>query len=152
MPSPIDPLRLAEHVHGHLGWLAAIALVHPAILLRNPKRRAHLAVSLSVLVVTAVGAIGVALYQPYREKLKQGIFQSAPTIGFLFERKEHLAFGVIILCWAGAVAYFAATKGGETAPARMPLRRFAFWAFVCSTCLALATATLGTIVASYRTF
>ena len=34
----------------------------------------------------------------------------APSIGLLFERKEHLAFGAVVLAWAGAAAYFAAPR------------------------------------------
>ncbi len=149
MASP-DPLRFAEHVHGHLGWLAAIALVHPAILLRRTKRRAHLAVALAVVAVTAVGVLGVAMYGDYRDKLRQAIFAHAPAMGYLFERKEHLAFGAIALAWAGALAYFGSTRAG--ASVYEPLRRAAHWSFVLAAVLAVATATLGTVVASYRSF
>jgi hypothetical protein len=147
---PIDPIRITEHVHGHLGWLAAIALLHPAILLRRPKRRAHLAVSLAVAVATAAGALGVSLYEPYREKLKQAIFIHAPTVGFLFERKEHLAFGTIVIAWLGAVAYGASWRTED--PMRATLHRLAFRAFAIAAAMALATATLGTIVAAYKMF
>lgn len=151
MPTPvIDTLRIAEHIHGHLGWLAAVSLSHPAILLRNRKRRAHLAVGLSVALLTAVGALGVFLYDPYRDKLKQQIFIHAPGIGLLFERKEHLAFGAVVLAWAGAIAYAAAASASEQT--QRTLRAFAFRAFVLATGLALTTAALGTVVASYSTF
>jgi hypothetical protein len=148
--TPVEPLRIAEHVHGHLGWLAAIALAHPAVLLRRTSRRAHLAVALAVATVTAVGLLGVSMYGSYRDKLRQPIFAQAPSMGYLFERKEHLAFGAILLSWAGAVAYAAATRadGGV----REPLRRAAHWAFVAAALLAIATAALGTVVATYRTF
>jgi len=146
----LDPVRIQEHVHGHLGWLAAIALVHPAILLRRTKRNADLSVALAVSVVTLVGGLGVAMYGDYRDKLRQPIFQHAPAIGFLFERKEHLAFGAILLAWAGAVAYVGATKleGDE----RERLRKAAHWAFVAAAAMAVATAVMGTVVAAYKTF
>jgi hypothetical protein len=147
---PLDPLRLEEHVHGHLGWLAAIALVHPAVLLRRPKRKAHLSVALGAGLVTVVGGLGVAQYGDYRDKLRQAIFQHAPTIGYLFERKEHLAFGAILLAWGGGVAYVGASRlEGET---RDNLRRAAHWSFVAAATMALAAAVLGTVVAAYRTF
>jgi hypothetical protein len=149
MASP-DPLRLAEHIHGHLGWLAAIALVHPAILLRRSKRKAHLSVALAAGAVTAVGALGAAMYGDYRDKLRQAIFAHAPAMGYLFERKEHLAFGAILLAWAGALAYFGAPRAG--ASLYDPLRRAAHWSFVLAAVLAVATAALGTVVASYRSF
>ena len=147
---PIDPLRLLVRVHGHLGWLAAIALVHPAILLRRTKRKAHLSVGLAVGLVTVVFGLGVTMYGDYRDRLRQTIFQQAPTIGYLFERKEHLAFGALLLAWAGAAAYAGAHwLEGDT---RESLRKAAHWAFVAAAALALVTATLGVIVASFKSF
>jgi hypothetical protein len=146
----VDPQRLAQHAHGHLGWLAALALAHPAILLRRSQRRAHLSVGLAVALVTLAGTVGVALYGEYREKLRQPIFAQAPSIGYLFERKEHLAFGAVLFAWAGGAAYAAATRAdGDT---RSALRRAAHWAFVAAATFALAAAILGTIVAAYKTF
>jgi hypothetical protein len=147
---PFDVFRVAEHIHGHLGWLTAAALIHPAILLRNERRKAHLSVGLSTGLATAVGALGVWLYTPYRDHIKQHLFIEKPWIGLLFERKEHLAFGAILLAWAGASAYAAAIGAREAT--RSSLRVFAFRAFVVSAGLATVTATLGTIVASYKTF
>ncbi len=146
----VELLRVAEHVHGHLGWLAAIALVHPAILLRRTPRRAHLAVGLAVAGVTAVGAIGVALYGDFRDRLRQSIFAGAPAMGYLFERKEHLAFGAILFAWAGGIAYAAATRvDGDV---RVSLRRAAHWAFVASAAMAVVAAAFGTVVAAYKSF
>ena len=146
----LDLVRLAEHVHGHLGWLAAAALVHPAILLKNPQRRAHLSVGLSAGLVSLAGLLGVLLYPEYRSRLKQQIFLHAPVVGYLFERKEHLAFGAIVLTWAGSVAYFLAVSVDESL--RVPLRAFAFRAYVIAAALSVAVAVLGTLVATYRTF
>ena len=146
----IDPVRIQEHVHGHLGWLAAIALVHPAILLRRTKRKADLSVALAVSIVTLVGGLGVAMYGDYRDRLRQPIFQHAPAIGYLFERKEHLAFGAILLAWAGALAYVGAAK--LEGPSRERLRKAAHWAFVSAAAMAVVTAALGTVIAAYRTF
>lgn len=146
----LDPLRLIEHVHGHLGWLSAAILVHPAIVLRSRTRRAHWAVGLSAGLVTVAAALGAWLYVAYRERLKQGIFMHAPAIGLLFERKEHLAFGAVVLAWAGTAAYFAAPRA--TAPTRERLRTIAFRSFCAAAALSALTALLGTIVAVYRTF
>ncbi len=146
----LDPVRLTEHVHGHLGWLAAAILLHPAIVLRDRKRRAHLAVGLAVSFVTTASAVGVWLYIVYRERLKQKIFLDAPGIGLLFERKEHLAFGACLLAWAGTAAYVAATRAAPEV--RDTLRTIAFRAFVASAALTILVATLGTIVAVYKSF
>ena len=67
-------LRVLERIHGHLGWLAVAALLHPAILLQNPKRRAPLAVSLATLTLIAVGALGATIYPDYSRRLKQHVF------------------------------------------------------------------------------
>jgi MFS family permease len=146
----LDPLRIQEHVHGHIGWLAAIALIHPAIVLRRTKRRAHLAVGLAVSLVTLAACLGAAIYGDYRDKLRQSIFQQARVIGYLFERKEHLAFGAVVLAYAGAVAYVVATRlEGEP---RERLRKAAHWSFVAAAAMAVVTAVLGTVIAAYKTF
>lgn len=146
----IDTLRLAEHVHGHVGWLAAALLVHPAVALRSRKRRAHLAVGLATAAVTLGAALGAWLYMAYRERLKQHIFAEAPLVGLAFERKEHLAFGAVVLAWAGCAAYFAAPRASE--PVRVRLRTIAFRSFAAAAALAIVVAGLGTWVAVYRSF
>lgn len=148
--TPLDPTRLAEHLHGHLGWLSGAALLHPAILLRNKKRRAHLSVALSTALVTLTGVVGATLYGPYRDRLKQGIFLEAPQIGLLFERKEHLAFGAILIAWSAALAYVVAQSARDSL--RDTLRTYAFRAYVVATALTVITAGLGTVVAWYKTF
>lgn len=147
---PLDPTRIREHLHGHLGWLAVLALAHPAVLLRDHRRRAHLSVALAVGVSTLAGVLGVSIYGPYRERLRQPIFASARSLGYLFERKEHLAFAAVLLGWAGAASYFGAI--GAQGDVREPLRLAAHWAFLASMACALIAAALGTIVATYRTF
>ncbi|MBV9945799.1 MAG: hypothetical protein JOZ69_03020 [Myxococcales bacterium] len=147
---PIDPTRLKEHVHGHLGWLAALALAHPAILLRRIHCRAHWAVGLSAGIVTLAAALGAATYPAYRETLRQPIFAGARAIGYLFERKEHLAFGAVGLSWVGAVAYAVAPRADPVT--RELLRRAAHRSFVAAALFGAAAAILGTLVAAYRTF
>lgn len=146
----LDPLRLAEHVHGHLGWLAAAVLVHPAVVLRRRGRRAHAAVVTATALVTAAGALGAWLYVGYRDRLKGEIFRSAPSVGLVFERKEHLAFVAIVLSWVGFAAYF----GGRTAEGRSKrtLETLAVFAFAVAAGVAILVASLGTVVAVYRAF
>lgn len=146
----LDPLRLIEHVHGHLGWLSAAILVHPALVLRRSAPRARLAVGLATGFVTVASALGAWLYVSYRERLRQPIFATAPGLGLLFERKEHLAFGAVVLAWAGAAAYWAATRAPE--PRRERLLTIARRSFSASASLAIAVAVLGTIVAVYKSF
>jgi hypothetical protein len=155
MTSTLDAARIFEHVHGHIGWLAAASLVHPAIVLRNRSRRAHLAVTLSTAFVTTGAAIGEYIYVAYRERLKQQIFIDAPSIGLLFERKEHLAFGAVLLAWIGCAAYFAALRAAAATKQeslRLTLRTLAFRAFLGSAALTILVACLGTYVAIFKTF
>src|SRR5262249_6447450 len=136
--------------HGHLGWLAAAALVHPAILLRHPRRRAHLAVAGALALVTGAACIGLGIYGAYRERLRREILLEAPSLGWLFERKEHLAFGAFTLAWAAAIAYFAAEASRDDV--RVPLRRAAHHGFVIAALLALCVAAFGTVIAAFRSF
>jgi hypothetical protein len=146
----MDPLRVIERVHGHAGWLAAALLAHPAILLRNRARRAPLAVGVATALVTTVAAAGLFLYVDYRERLKRQIFIDSPTTGWLFERKEHLAFGAVMLAWAGCAAYFGAERAQTET--RATLRTVAFRAFIAAAVLAFSVAALGTYVAIVRSF
>lgn len=150
MADPFDYARLVEHVHGHAGWLAVAALFHPAWLLRDLRRRADLSVGLSVGLLTAVAAGGVAFYGEYTTRLKQSIFLEVPSAGWMFERKEHLAFAAVALAWAGGAAYVAAKKADPDV--RAPLRKAAWRAFQASFLFALMAAVIGTYVASVRTF
>lgn len=147
----IDPLRVLERIHGNLGWLAALALLHPAWLLRRRERRARLACILATSLVTLSGVLGAWLYPEYRARLKQGIFLHAPSIGWSFERKEHLAVGAIVLAWAGLAAHLGALQSRDRS-IRHPLARTAHLAYIAAAGLAFATGALGILVASYRSF
>ena len=141
-------LRIVEHVHGHGGWLTAIALVHPAIVLRRNRGGAW-AVGLSTGLVTVVAGLGVWLYSFYTEQLKRSIFQTGPRFGWMFERKEHLAFAAVMFAWLGAAAYIAAWKTEGT---DRTFRILAHRAYVIAAGIAIAVACLGTAVGSYKTF
>lgn len=146
----LDTSRLFEHVHGHLGWLGAALLAHPAILLRDPRRRADLAVLSATAIVTVTAGLGCWLYVAYRAELKRAIFIDAPEVGLLFERKEHLAVGAVLLAWSGCAAYLGARSA--SAPMKPWLRTIAFRSFVASAVLTAVVALLGTIVAVHRSF
>ena len=144
-------LRVLERIHGHGGWLAVAALLHPAIILRNPKRRAPLSVALSTSFATAFGLLGAYIYPQYRLRLKQRIFMESPSIGWLFERKEHLAVGAIAFALAGCIAHFA-TRTFDDDAHRVVVARLAHRSFVVSFVLALTVAILGVVVASHKSF
>lgn len=142
-------VRLVEHLHGHLGWLATVALYHPAILLRRPRRRALVAAGLATGLATSAGLLGALLYPRYRQIIKPALFASAPLVGNMFERKEHLAVAAVVLAWTGFAAHWAVCRDGVAA-AR--LDRAAFVAYAGAAALATVTAILGIIVAAHQTF
>jgi hypothetical protein len=142
-------LRWLQHVHGHLSWLGVAALLHPAIVLRSPTRRARLSAALSAAFVAATAVTGVAIYPAYRERIRGSIFLEAPRLGWMFERKEHLAVGAVALAAAGCLAHLAVSRDGDV-ETRLALARLAHRAFVASFVLALLAAAMGLAVASYR--
>jgi hypothetical protein len=147
--APLLALRLLERIHGHLGWLAVAALVHPVVVLRRGGRRAPWAVGSAVaLPVLAVG-LGAALYPAYRRRVRGELFREDLALGWLFERKEHLAFGVVVLAAGAAVAYALARPGG-TYEARA--RSLARTLFAAAALLAAVVAAIGTYLAAVRTF
>jgi hypothetical protein len=143
--------RVVEHVHGHLGWLAAAALLHPAILLARRNRRAVLACLLATALATATGFLGFLLYPDYRRAIKPVLFEESPRIGWAFERKEHLAIAAIALAWAGLGAHWSEPRAHDAA-SRATLRRAAWLAYAAAAALATAAAILGVLVATHRTF
>jgi hypothetical protein len=143
-------LRVLERVHGHLGWLAVAALLHPAVLLRRPKRRARLSVSLATGLVVVTALLGGYVYPEYRVRLKHSIFVEAPRLGWMFERKEHLAVGAVAFTLAGFIAHLSLPWMEESAAAAMS--RFAHRSFVVAFVLAFAVACIGVAVASFRSF
>jgi hypothetical protein len=56
----------------------------------------------------------------------------------------------VLLAWAGAASYFGALR--VEGPVRESLRKAAHLAFIASAALAVATATLGIIVAAFKSF
>ena len=144
-------LRVLERVHGHIGWLSVAALLHPAILLRNPKRRARLAVVVATALVVVTAFIGGCMYPSYRERIRRHIFIGAPRIGWLFERKEHLAVGAVGLALAGCLAHLSLPLFVED-ETKGTVARLAHRAFVASFVLAWLVAILGVAVASYESF
>lgn len=143
-------LRFLERVHGHLGWLAVAALLHPALLLRNPRRRATTSILLTTLFVTLAGGLGAWIYPDYRTQLKLRIFVTAPEIGWMFERKEHLAVGVICFCWIGCLAHFSVPWFPD--PHRETVARLAHRSFLLAFGMGVAVGIIGVLVATYASF
>ena len=141
--------RAVEHVHGHAGWLATLALAHPAWLLRRPRRRAYGAATAATGLVTLTAALGAIVYPAYRSAVKPLIYAASPVVGDLFERKEHLGIAALVLAWVGLALHLLAHRDG---PADEELARLAFAVYVGAAVLAALAAGLGLIVGVYRTF
>jgi hypothetical protein len=144
-------LRAIERVHGHLGWLAVAALLHPAILLRNPKRRARLAVAFTTSLVVVTSLLGGSIYPEYRARIKQHLFIEAPKLGWMFERKEHLAVGAVTFALIGCIAHLSLPVFAEE-HTRRTMARLAHRSFVLSFAFAAVVAVIGVAVASYKSF
>jgi hypothetical protein len=100
-----DPVVLARIVHGQIGVLAAVALLHPSVALPRggPLRRGtRWSTFASTALAAATWLSGCLLYPGYRNADRPRLFQSAPAVAYLFERKEHLAFYAFVLAIAGA--------------------------------------------------
>lgn len=141
--------RLWESIHGHLGVLAAIALVHPAILLRRGlplSRGARLSVILSSGLVIGAYSFGIASYGAYRETVKRGLFAIDPRTGLLFETKEHLAYVTLAIAVAALGCALLAPSRAEGT------RRLASRLYAAAAGLCIAVVGLGTWVAAVRGF
>ena len=145
-------LRLLESIHGHFGVLAAVALMHPAWLLRRgkpPTRGARWSMGLTVAITAIAFGLGLTIYEPYRTEVKRPLFAADRHAGWLFETKEHLAFAVMALTLGATLAAFAAPRRGDTG---RRLRQWAAAAYGVAALLCLTVVALGTYVASIRSF
>lgn len=141
--------ELLATVHGHLGVLAAAALLHPAILLRRGRplsRGLRWSVGLTTAVTAGAFALGVGIYEDYRAIVKRPLFVADPTAGFLFETKEHLAYAVIALALGAAVVAFAAPRSQAS------LRQLAAALYAAAALACVAVVGLGTYVSSVESF
>lgn len=142
-------LRLLESIHGHLGVLAVIALVHPAILLRRGaplSRGVRLSVWLTTAACCAAFALGVGIYGDYRTHVKAELFRASVRAGFLFETKEHLAFATVALAVAAGVSALLAPRDAVS------IRRLSAVLYAAAAVLGLVVASLGTYIQSIRGF
>ena len=101
-------LRALTMAHGALAWCGIVALI-ASISLFGVERAGGGAISGSrrraanwlLFVGIASGAIafatGAMLHAPFQSRLRQRLFLASNTLGWLFERKEHVAFGALAL-------------------------------------------------------
>lgn len=145
----MNALALWASIHGHLGVLAAAALLHPAILLRRGSplsRGGRWSLVLTAIVTTLAFSLGIFLYPSYRAEVKRPLFSESIRAGLLFETKEHVAVFVLSLTLGATLAVLVAPREARTIR-RVASLLFAFAALACFT-----TASLGTYVSAVRGF
>lgn len=135
-------IRLLEHVHGHIALLSAGLALHPAVLVRQPKRRS-ITFLLAPIFLTLTSLLGAYIYGDYRVEIRQPLFLEAPAYGWMFERKEHLAFFATLLSWVG---FFSPSVE------RQPERSIRSLAFRISAVLVWIVVVIGTAVAVKKSF
>ncbi len=141
--------RILEAVHGHLGILAAAALIHPALLLRKGKplsNRQRIMVGCCALLVVLVFGSGLYLYPDYVTQVKVGLFLRSEQAGRLFESKEHMAYAVLCNCLGASLCALVAPKDGRR------LRRAAAVLFAVAAGLCLVVVALGVYIAAVYGF
>ncbi len=136
-------------MHGHVGWLSALALAHPAVLLRRPRRNVLGVAIAATALVTVAAALGALLYPSYRAGVKPLLFATTPAVGALFERKEHLGAAALVLAWIGLLALTLARRRDDAATG---LGRLAFVAYSGAAFVAVIAAGAGLIVGAHRSF
>lgn len=142
-------LRLLESIHGHLGVLAAAALLHPAILLRRGRplsRGLRWSIGLTTAVVALAFATGLTIYDGYREHVRPQLLLEHYDTALLFETKEHLAWAVLTLALGAGMAALAAPRDAK----RIRQAAAAFYSVAALLCL--VTASLGTWIAAVSGF
>jgi hypothetical protein len=145
----VSLIRLLETIHGHLGVLAAAALLHPAILLRKGQAlsgRLRLAVVLSTSAVVLAFSTGLWVYPAYRTVVRAPLFRADVRAGLLFETKEHLAFAVVATSLGACVCALSAPRDGRG------LRQAASVAYAVGAALCIVTVCLGSYIASIHSF
>lgn len=109
-----DVVRRLLLVHGIVAWIDALLLLVVSILLLRERwldkpwfRRVSI---LATLGAIASFASGLLLEMHYRLHVRQRLFLSSKTLGWLFERKLHLSFGVLLFAVMGLGALLLARK------------------------------------------
>lgn len=143
-------LRSLEGAHAVVAWAATIALLVTAwIVVRSTstRRAARRAGATAIGLVCAAAALGLALHDPYRSRLRQRLFLGSPALGWLFERKQNAAFAAVFLGLSAMCTLVCLERGGPYAPGARDLRRSAALAWTASAALALAASIASAIVA-----
>lgn len=156
-----DDLRFIARAHGALAWASVVATAAAAWLIsrRTPGARSLplKAASLASGALAIAAAVGLVLHEPYQRGIRQRVFTQSPRIGWLFERKEHFAFGAVALALS-ALAALCALELRDRRRALQPdqitsyLRAAAVRAYATSAVLAAIAAVISSVVARFYPF
>lgn len=158
-----ESLHTIASIHGIAAWSSLALLVSASFFARHIQIRipkaAYLSAAAATLMLSLSACAGFALHMPYQYRLRQRIFIEAPALGRLFERKEHLAFGALMLAWCAAFAlaashfrFKARTLKNSSNPPQFDdisrdLKRCVIFAYAVSALLAGTACIASTIVA-----
>jgi hypothetical protein len=118
-------LMAVLRLHAALAWMSVAALAAALFATLSRRSFARPVVAASAALCAATFITGAMLHLPFQSKLRQRLFLLSSSLGWMFERKEHVAFGVLAL--SGCVLFAtwaerAAAQGGDARAARS-LRR-----------------------------
>jgi energy-converting hydrogenase Eha subunit E len=91
-------------LHAWLGYASTFAVALPLALSRARRRTRLVASAVGTLLLVAATLSGLLRVEDYQQGARQALFVRSERIGWLFERKQHLAVGAALL----AVVSFAA--------------------------------------------
>jgi hypothetical protein len=147
-----EQLLSLERVHAIAAWAATAAIALSAwLFVRSSPWRRWAGAAAAVLALGAAGT-GLWLHDPYRSRLRQRLFVDAPSLGWLFERKQHLAVAAVLLALSALATPERLSPDPTDALGSRDLRRAAALAWTSSALLALAASIASTIVARRASF
>lgn len=153
----LEGLRALSRVHAVVAWLATIALVAAAAshLVARARRFAAAIGALALALSMSAVALGLGLHDGYRARLRQRLFVTSASLGWLFERKQHLALAAVMLALSGlAVSLLlrrAEARGDHPARSR-ELGRAALVAWISAAAFAIFAAVASVIVGRRSSF
>lgn len=138
-----EALRRLTLVHGIVAWIDAVLLLLVAIQLLR-KEWPDKPWFRSLVVTASLGAIasfasGMALELHYRVHLRQRLFIASKSLGWLFERKMHLSFGLVVFASIGLLTLLLTRKDTRFFPAMRS-------AYLLAALFALAASVISSIV------
>lgn len=110
-------VKALSQVHAGLAWAAIAVLAAAIVAVARRARWGGLAVGGAVAIGLAAFATGAMLHLPFQAKLRQRLFLTSAALGWLFERKEHAAFGAAALLACAGCATIAARASRPLDPA-----------------------------------